>query len=217
MLGTWLRHQSLEEFRRRCYGKEPWSEAGSAEGAVSVCTWHALDSMLRAEPPADALVVSRGRLSERPVPRSLAQLWPLFADGIGIVVRHAQRQHEPLLHLCRAFAEEVPGEQRVLVFATPKGTHGFGWHYDAEEVFIVQTAGQKQYFFRKNTVDPEPRFGVQPDFSTIRHETTPLMTCTLVAGDFLYLPRATWHVAKPLEDSLSISIGVIPERGSRVA
>ena len=41
-----------------------------------------------------------------------------------------------------------PGTPQVQVFATPAGTHGFGWHYDLEDVFIAQTAGMKDYYFR---------------------------------------------------------------------
>lgn len=216
MLREWLAEMSLGEFRRAYLGKTAFSLPGSAQRALSACTWRAVDEILGADPPPDTLVVSRGELSVQPTPRTLAELHALFATGVGVVVRHAQRQHAPLLALCRAFAEDVPGEQRVLVFATPKGTHGFGWHYDAEEVFIVQTAGKKQYLFRKNTIDPEPVLHAQPDFSTIRNETTPVFSCTLHAGDWLYLPRGTWHVAKPLEHSLSISIGVVPERLNRI-
>jgi ribosomal protein L16 Arg81 hydroxylase len=81
----------------------------------------------------------------------------------------------------------------------------------------VQTAGQKQYFFRENTVMAQAQKPAGPDFAAIRHETSPLYSCTLEPGDWLHLPRGMWHVAKPLEDSLSLSLGVLPERPSRVA
>jgi ribosomal protein L16 Arg81 hydroxylase len=57
-------------------------------------------------------------------------------------------------------------------------------------------------------VDPRPRLGAQPDFSTFAREATPLMSCSLAPGGMLYLPRGYWHVAMPRSDSLSISIGV---------
>ena len=46
----------------------------------------------------------------------------------------------------------MPGTAHVQLFVTPAETHGFSWHYDAEEVFIVQTAGVKDYLLRENTV-----------------------------------------------------------------
>jgi len=214
VLQSWLGDLDGDEFRRTYLGKLPYSRPASARGALSACTWHGLDAMLRAKP--DGLVVSKGVLSQRDLPGNLEQLRGLFRDGIGVVLRHAHLLHAPLRALCESFACELPGEQRVLVFATPRATHGFGWHYDPEEVFIVQTAGQKQYYFRQNTVDPTPAYGVQPDFSRIAEEKTPLFSCTLLPGDWLYLPRGMWHIAKPVEDSLSISIGVLPERSNRL-
>jgi ribosomal protein L16 Arg81 hydroxylase len=39
-------------------------------------------------------------------------------------------------------------------------------------------------------------------------ESSPLLRCDLIAGDWLYVPAGYWHVARADEDSLSISIGV---------
>ena len=49
-----------------------------------------------------------------------------------------------------------PRRSTSTCIATPGGQYGFGWHYDAEEVFIVQTTGRKLYSLRKNTVNPWP-------------------------------------------------------------
>ena len=51
--------------------------------------------------------------------------------------------------------------------------YGFSWHYDFEDVFIAQTDGAKEYFFRENTVDLQTRGG-QPDFTRVRDEVTPI-------------------------------------------
>jgi ribosomal protein L16 Arg81 hydroxylase len=50
-------------------------------------------------------------------------------------------------------------------------------------------------------------------------ERTPVIACTLLPGDWLYVPRGYWHVAHAREDSLSLSIGVLtpPARGARPA
>jgi ribosomal protein L16 Arg81 hydroxylase len=140
-----------------------------------------------------------------------------FAAGVGIVVRHPEHQCPSSGELGRALAVDVPGEQRVLLFATPEASHGFSWHYDPEDVFIVQAAGDKEYYFRKNTVVPAPQRHGQPDFGAYASETSPMMSCRLVAGDFLYIPRGWWHMAHAHADSLSISIGVFPsgEKPSR--
>ena len=48
-------------------------------------------------------------------------------------------------------------------------------------------------------------------------ETTPAIACTLIAGDWLYIPRGFWHVALASRDALSISVGLLTPaaRGSR--
>ncbi|AKF09305.1 JmjC domain-containing protein [Sandaracinus amylolyticus] len=211
MLGEWLAGSSIDRFRAEQLGRAPFASPGTAREAIARFDWDTLDRVLRA-PDLDALVVRRGRAEDVALPRDLATLRALFARELGVVVRRAERHDHALAAMAHDLARDVPGEAHVQLFVTPGRSHGFGWHYDAEEVFIAQTAGSKTYYFRRNTIDPDPTPGAQPDFARVREETTPLMSCTLVAGDWLYLPRGWWHVAKAIEDSLSISIGITPPR-----
>ena len=203
-----LAGDSVKDFTRLHLGRRAFAHVGGAEFAEPLGDWSALERLLSMQPAPDMLLIAGGQLQERPEPRSLSELKALFDDGIGIVVRDAQHRSPALRALCESFALELPGRQRLFLFATPKHRHGFGWHYDAEDVFILQTAGEKQYLMRENTID-RPRPGVQPDFTCIRRETSPLMSCTLLPGDWLYLPSGMWHVAQPLTDSLSISLGIM--------
>ena len=106
-------------------------------------------------------------------------------------------------------ARDLGGEAHIQLFITPAGTHGFDWHYDFEEVFIAQTLGTKEYFFRDNTADRSTPVGTNPNFGLIRNETTPIATTKLNAGDWVYIPSRWWHVASCIEESLSISVGVL--------
>jgi 50S ribosomal protein L16 3-hydroxylase len=211
VLSDWLADLELDAFRRSYLGRQPLAKPGSARSVTDLCTWQHLGSLLAAEPAPDVLVVAQGKSLSLPAPRTLAALEALFARGVGIVVRHPERHCALLRDLTRAFSGDLPGEQRVLLFATPGRSNGFGWHYDPEDVFVVQTAGDKEYYFRENTVRPRPVREPQPDFAVYRFETTPMMSCRLLAGDWLYLPRGFWHVAHAHEHSLSLSIGVFPE------
>lgn len=76
-------------------------------------------------------------------------------------------------------------------------------------MFILQTVGTKNYFFRENTVNARPAPAASYDFSAILRERSVLMTSTLKRGDWLYIPAGWWHVADAMEDSLSISLGVL--------
>jgi 50S ribosomal protein L16 3-hydroxylase len=209
-LAQWLGDLDLHTFRRRHLQRGAMARPGATTAVADLFGWAELDALLAQQPAPDVLVVSAGEALSVPAPRSLAELRAMFARGIGIVVRHPERHSTALRTLCSEFEQELPGEQRVLVFATPAGTHGFGWHYDPEDVFIAQTRGGKDYYFRRNTLVRSPARHGQPDFSVYAHETSALMSCRLLRGDFLYLPRGFWHVAYPRDDSLSISIGVFP-------
>jgi ribosomal protein L16 Arg81 hydroxylase len=186
----------------------------TAASLVETCNWRMLDEVLRAG-PSDILVVARGQSLNHPAPRSLAELQELFSRGVGIAVRAPERVNIWLRELAAQFALELPGEQRLILFATPGRTHGFGWHYDAEDVFVVQTAGDKEYYLRSNTVSHPPERGFQSDFGHYREETSPLLACRLLPGDCLYVPKGFWHMAVAHSDSMSLSIGVFPRLSVR--
>jgi len=210
MLGEWLATTSVATFVQTHLHRHACAGAGTAGRALPLFDWDVLDRMLATEPRCDVLVVSGGRTLDVPVPRRLARVKALMRQGAGLVIRRAERNDAGLAALAEAFAEELPGKVTIQLFVTPAGTHGFGWHYDFEDVFIAQTAGAKEYYFRPNTVDPDAPLGSQPDFEQFRRETSPMATARLIAGDWLYIPARWWHVALCEEDSLSISVGVLP-------
>lgn len=209
MLGEWLAPMSVTEFVSRHLGTLPHAQPGSAARAVPWFDWGALERMLATQPP-DMLIAQRGRLVEAPAPRSVSEVRELMKAGLGLVIRKSERQDRQLALLARDFARDLPGEVHIQLYVTPAGTQTFGWHYDWEDVFIAQTVGSKDYHFRANTVARDLPFSPRPDFSKVRRETSPLFAATLLPGDWLYIPRRWWHLVRSLEDSLSISIGVVP-------
>lgn len=203
MLDQWLGTTSLDEFRTKYLGRAAIAQPATVRDPASQFGWHHLDDVLHSEAKLDILVVARGELLPLPPPRSFAELRAYFATGIGLCIRGAER-HPLFAHHVAQLA--TIGEPRVQLFVTPGGTHGFGWHYDDEDVFISQTAGAKQYWFRSNTVTSgraAPR-----EFARFHSEQSVLQAADLIAGDFLYLPARWWHMATCSHDALSISIGV---------
>jgi hypothetical protein len=208
MLRQWLGPVPLQTFTRQMLGQTPHAAPGAAQAVVPLLDWNVLERLLAADPRPDVLVAQGGQRLDVPAPRSLAALRRLMAHGLGVVVRQAERQDPDLQRLARSFERDVPGEVHVQLYATPAGTQTFGWHFDAEEVFIAQTLGAKTYYFRRNTVSPD--IGTrQPDFTRVRDETSPLMSSCLVPGDWLYIPATWWHLVRAIDDTLSISIGVM--------
>jgi len=173
--------------------------------------WETLSRVLAAAPPPEVSVVTRGRLVDAPAPREAAEARSLLQRGVGLVIRRAERQEAGLAELAASFARDLPGEVHIQLFITPAGTYSFGWHYDFEDVFIAQTAGVKEYYFRANTVACYTPRGARPDFTQFRREVSPFAAARLLPGDWLYLPARWWHVAKCVEEALSISVGVFPE------
>lgn len=205
LLRGWLGSVPEAEFAARHLQRLPLAQPGSAVAARALLDWRVLGRVLAARDPApDVLVVARGRLLPLPPPRDLDALGALMRRGIGLCLRHTERCDAGLARLAAAFAGL--GETHVQIFVTPRATWGFGWHYDDEDVFVVQTAGVKDYAFRANTVACEPPS--QASFARLAHETSTPCEATLIAGDFLYLPRRWWHRARSRDDALSISIGV---------
>ena len=152
MLKTWLKPLVLADFSTEYLRKQPLAQPSTAKATVPLFTWESLDRVLRREPD-DVLVVAGGKLIDVPAPRTLAELSLLMKKrGIGIVLRKAEREDPALDELALAFAQDLGGEAHIQLFVTKGSTHGFGWHYDREDVFIAQTCGTKDYFFRENTI-----------------------------------------------------------------
>jgi 50S ribosomal protein L16 3-hydroxylase len=212
MIASWLQPMTMAEFQREHFQRAPLARPSSARGAVDRLTWGTLESLLEAEP--ELLVVKNGKvLEERP--RSTEEAIALFRGGTSLVLRHCEHNDEGLHRLAAAVGAELEGDVTIHVFVTPTGFHSFGWHYDCEDVFIVQTYGSKEYFLRRNTVNPYPTIDAMPRDMQYERETSPATATTLLPGDWLYIPRGWWHVARCIESSLSISIGVLAPNARR--
>ena len=193
-------------------GPAPRSGAGGARAAAALLDWGVVGALLAAGAEG-TLVVRSGRLAEGPPPRSLAEARELFAAGWSLVLRGTERYDPRLRALADAFESRHGGRAVIQLYATPAGFNGFGWHYDAEHVFIAQAAGRKDYYFRANTVNPRPRIDAMPKDMRYGAETSPMHSATLLPDDWLFLPSGWWHAAKAETDSLSVSVGLLaPEQ-----
>jgi 50S ribosomal protein L16 3-hydroxylase len=210
MLTDWIAPLALDAFVADHLGKSAWARPGTATGARAVLDWQEAGRVLAADPVPDVIVCARGDVLPLPAPRDLIELRAYMRIGIGFCLREAQRYSTAFRAIADDFSRALEREARVQLFATPGGTHGFGWHYDREDVFIAQTVGVKEYYFRENTVERDAPFP-PADFSGFHRESSPLQTATLVPGDFLYIPSRWWHMAVCRENALSISVGVGPD------
>lgn len=199
------------EFVRDFLHKQAFSRAGVPTALMSLGTWDSF-SQIAVATGADLMVVRQGERYSGEQLTSLEQLQTLCGEGYTVLVRHAERHNQALQAVANDFARDFNAPVNVHMYATPGGEWGFPWHYDAEEVFIVQTAGRKEYSLRKNTVNPWPLEETLPADMQYEREIMPLMRADLAAGDWLYIPGGWWHKAatKSEEVALSLAIGVMP-------
>jgi 50S ribosomal protein L16 3-hydroxylase len=207
LIARFLGGVSLDTFRTVYLGRHPYVRPDTAAPAVPLLTWPTVESLV--DGGADMLLVRNGRSWRGPRPRAFCEARRAFEDGYTLVLRGCEQLDPGLRDLADSVAGEFEGEVAVQVFATPAGFRSFGWHYDCEDVFIVQTQGTKEYRLRQNTVNPYPTLGSMPRDMQFERETTPVIAATLTAGDWLFIPRGWWHSAGASEHSLSLSIGVL--------
>jgi ribosomal protein L16 Arg81 hydroxylase len=208
-LQTLLGDLPSARFLAEHYHRLPYSAAGKAAALCELGTWEALTAIL-SQPDADTLVCRRNEQRAGAPPQTIDEAQQLVQEGYTLLVRHAERHDERLAQLAEDFAADLGGAVNIHMYCTPGGQFGFGWHYDAEEVFIVQTTGRKEYLLRKNTVNPWPIEETLPADMHYEREIMPLMRCELAAGDWLYIPSGYWHMGQSHETAISLAIGVQP-------
>lgn len=207
VLAAWLDPSTYDAFLAHRRLRRAFAQPNTA-AAPGLFDFARLHRILGHEEAPDVLITRDGALLDEASPRDAAGVEALLARGCGLVVRRAQRQDALLHQVAQALARELAGAVQVQLFVTPEQTRGFSWHYDREDVLILQTQGAKTYYLRDNTVVPEPHAVV--DFTRYCEERSPLQACTLQAGDLLYLPCGTWHMGRADSTALSVSLGVTP-------
>src|SRR5688572_11295294 len=134
----------------------------------------------------------------------------MAAEGWTTVVRDAQKHDAGLAEIAAGFARDLGAPVNAHLYATPAGRTGFGWHYDVEDVFILQVRGAKEYPLRKNTVLPWPVLEAMGKDLRYEREVSPVWNARLEEGDGLYIPPGWWHRAKAVEgDTLTLAVGVM--------
>jgi ribosomal protein L16 Arg81 hydroxylase len=198
---------SPAEFLDRYFLKLPCSQPGACRSAASLVDWEAVHRIL-SNPAADVLIGRKGTRWEGPVPQTRAAIEEVLQAGYTIGIRHVQQIDSALREYAEQFERGFAAAADIHLYCTPAGQPGFGWHYDAEDVFVLQTQGDKEWRLRKNTVNPWPLIDAIPANQRYEREIMPVMSCRLAAGDWLYIPAGYWHQTQAGESSISLSIGL---------
>jgi len=204
LLGAGATQNFLDEY----FLKLPFARQKGAEPFCSLGNWAVVERLLR-EPNIELIVASQrlGVCSDRQ-PQSLTEARQLCEEGFTLGFRHVQNIEDLYGKLAKEFLCELAAPVDIHLYCTPPAEPGFGWHYDAEEVFILQTLGSKEWSLRKNTVNPWPLVESMPNDMEYPKEIMPLVRCRLEVGDWLYIPAGYWHSTFATEESISLSVGI---------
>ena len=194
-------------FMQEHFLRLPFALAGGCSHLAACGDWPVVERVL-SSPEADIIVGSAEQRYEGKPPTSLEEAMQLLSQGLTVGVRHAEKHDESLAELARGFATDFAAPIDIHLYCSPAGKPGFGWHYDAEDVFVLQTRGKKEWWLRKNTVNPWPLVETLPRDMKYEREIMPAMRCLLAAGDWLYIPAGYWHRTECQEESISLSVGI---------
>ena len=204
LLGDFPRFHFLDHY----YLKHPLARPGGCTHLTEVPGWSFVEHLL-AQPGVDFLAARPEKVWEGGIVPTLAQARQLLTEGYTLRFRAAERHHPALLALAQDFQQAFAAPVDIHLYCTPAKNPGLNWHFDAEEVFILQTAGSKSWWVRKNTVHPWPVPESIPQDMRYERELMPALQCQLQAGDWLYVPGGFWHRTQADSESISLSLGVM--------
>jgi len=194
MIEELIRPLSIKEFTQQYLGRQPFALPGTAESFRRLLSWAMLASIFNTG-HKNCWLVKNGNLApqhDKPdFSVNLTEAMKGYTEGYTVLIRHSELVHRDLGIIASKFLEHFQRPIDIQLYVTPYGQEGFDWHFDAEDVFVIQSSGEKEFYLRAHLSEgPEIR-------------------CHLCAGDFLYIPRGYWHKARAITDSCHISIGLL--------
>ena len=206
-----VRPLSLKQFLNSHFQRAPFAAPFAAQNFRNLIDWPLLKDIL-ATNHDDCWLVKNG--FKHPLSAIGSGLLDFrvaqqeFSRGYSIVVRHAEKAHPKLNLIAESFYQQFKKPIDIQLYCTPSGNEGFDWHYDIEDVFVIQSKGEKEFRLKNNTVNPNPRF-MPHDLRFSEERTKTEIRCWLKSGDWLYIPKGYWHKAQALTDSFHLSVGVL--------
>ncbi len=203
---------SVAEFLASYHMRKPFAAPGQASQFCNLLSWPILTDIFHKH-HEDCWPVREGTISNE-FTNDKGRLNPAlarsaFAQGHTLVVRHSEQANVCLNEIAGQFSSFFRRPVDIQLYLTPGGGEGFDWHYDVEEVFVIQTYGMKEFRLLENTVTGRPLPMWEKQNSRFSQEQRqPELRCLLKAGDWLYIPAGYWHKARAVTDSFHLSIGV---------
>lgn len=128
-------------------------------------------------------------------------------DGATIIINGVHKRIPELAKFAAEVRNDLGYGVQINAYCSWTGRQGFSSHYDTHEVFILQIEGRKKWYIFPDTFKYPLQEQKSSDFTPPQGE--PYLTCTLEAGDVLYIPRGHWHYAIACDEpSVHLTLGV---------
>lgn len=200
----------LQDFLENTFQRQPFSLPDRARPFEHLLDWDVVREVIEAK-RSFLRIIKDGRMVLDDARCGFDEALGYYREGCTLLLRYAERSHAGLAELAGEFTGGFHTPVDIQAYCTPAGEQAFLWHYDVEEVFILQTRGAKAYEIRPNTVHPNPLLNSIPDDLQYERERTPLKVGALIAeGDWLYIPSGWWHIARTQAESMHLSVGLLP-------
>jgi 50S ribosomal protein L16 3-hydroxylase len=199
-----------KNFLDKCFTKIPYSLPNGGKNLKHHLDWKAVQDIIDSK-NSILRIVKDGVMIKDYVDMSYEQAQRYYKSGHTLLVKNAEKSSHKFKTICDDFEKSFFTPVDVQLYCTPQDHNAFGWHYDVEEVFIIQTSGSKEYTIRPNTIHPNPLINsISKDLGFEKETSEIQIKVILEEGDFLYIPSGWWHIAKTIKESMHISIGLMP-------
>lgn len=136
-------------------------------------------------------------------------IYRLYGEGCTIIINDIHRLSPALGALCIALEATLNHRVTAGTYATPRGSQGFGEHFDIMDAVILQIEGSKSW----KLWSPEHELPLEESkanrFAHHVASTQAQINVELEAGDLLYVPRGWIHSASTTSHpSLHITVGI---------
>jgi len=200
----------FNQFLGKHFSRLPYSCTGAAKNFTHLLNWKVIDGIFKAKKSV-LRIVQDGKMIQDYVEIDFDQAKIHHGRGETLLIRYAEKSDSDLKKLADDFSHSFHTPVDIQLYCTPEGHNAFGWHYDVEEVFIIQASGSKHYTLRPNTIHPLPLVqSIQKNQGYHDEKSELKIEVTLKEGDFLYIPSGWWHMARTRQESMHISIGLMP-------
>jgi len=211
------RHLHLPGGARRFDAVFGWDALNRLLASPTLWDYPALHLARNGEAIPQDVYCYRGKSRDRtPVNRpDIPKVRALLSHNASMVLGFAEYLTPEFSSITRTLETVLGGETTAAVFHSYRDVQGYPVHYDIQNVFALQFAGEKVWRIYENRypnaaavkgADPSDR----PQGEHGQRKGALLDEVLLTPGDVLYLPHGQYHEALSVTDaSLHVSFGVI--------